>query len=114
MDRRTLLRRAGVAGGALLAGCMGSKPDQDTSLSVANVDFYENDDGFVEVAVIVTNAGNERESGTLLVHATVNGDAMSRVREVALDPHATQEVLVTYDVRMADVQSMSVDATIQR
>lgn len=93
---------------------MGSKSEQGTSLSTSNVEFYENDAGFVEVSVIVTNAGNDAESGTLLVHATINDDAKPRVREVSLDAHETKEITITYDVKMADVQSMSVDATIQK
>jgi|GEM_PF-3060666 len=114
MDRRSLLRNAGLAGGVLLAGCMGSKSEQGSSLSTSDVDFYGNDDGFVEVSVVVSNAGNDAETGTLLVHATINGDAMPRVREVSLDAHTTKEVTVTYDVKMADVQNMSVDVTIQK
>ena len=114
LDRRTLLRGSAVAGTLLLAGCMGSKADSGTSLSVANVDFYENDDGFLEVAVVVSNAGNEPESGTLLVHAKINGDAQPRVREVSLDAHATKEYLITYDTKMADVQNMDVSAAIEK
>lgn len=114
LDRRTLLHGTAVAGSLLLAGCMGSKADTGTSLSVANVDFYENDEGYLEVAVVVSNAGNQPDSGTLLVHTKINGDAQPRVREVSLDAHATKEFLITYDIKMADVQNMDVSAAIEK
>ena len=113
LDRRTLLHGTAVAGGLLLAGCTSSKADEGTSLSVANVDFYENDEGFLEVAVVVSNPGNERDSGTLLVHVKIDGDAQPRVREVSLDAHETKEFTITYDTKFADVQNMDVNATIE-
>lgn len=113
-DRRTVLRRA-VATGSLLsvAGCMGSKADQGTSLSKANTDFYENDDGRLELSVVVSNSGNAPESGLLLVHAELNGETYDRVREISLDAHATKEYLFTFDVKWTDVQSFSPNVTVQ-
>lgn len=113
-DRRTLLRRGAATGSLLLAGCMGSKADEGTSLSKANVDFYANDEGYLELSIIVTNAGNERESGLLLIHATLNGDSHERVREITLDAHATQEYLVTFDVKMENVTDFSPGVSIQQ
>lgn len=113
LDRRTLLHGTAVASGLLLAGCTSSKADSGTSLSVANVDFYENDEGFLEVAVVVSNPGNEPDSGTLLVHVKIDGDAQPRVREVSLDAHETKESTITYDTRFADVQNLNVNATIE-
>jgi hypothetical protein len=113
MERRSLLRYGGVVTGVLLAGCTGSTADQGTTLSVANVDFYGNDAGFLEVAIVVSNAGNHPETGTLLVHATINGDARPRVREVSLDAHATKQYTIEYDVQMANVQNFDVTTTIE-
>lgn len=113
MHRRSLLRNGAAAGAFLLAGCMGSGGAADDPLSVASVDFYENDDGDLEVSVVVSNAGNRAASGTLLVHAKINGDARPRVRAVSLDAHATREILIEYDVAMADVQNFDVSATIE-
>lgn len=114
MDRRTLIRHSVGAGIALLAGCMGSTGAQEDTLSVANIDFYENDAGYLEIAVIVSNAGNTEASGTLLVHAKIDGDARPRVREISLDAHATREYTIEYDVKMADVSNLDVSATIEQ
>lgn len=114
MDRRTLLRRSALAGTAFLAGCMGSSPEQGSSMSVANIDFYGNDDGFLEVSVIVSNPGNDPEDGTLIVTARIDGDAQPRVREVSLDAHETREVTITYDTKMDEIENMDISATIEQ
>lgn len=113
LERRTLLHGTAVAGSLLLAGCMGSKADSKTSLNVANVDFYENDDGYLEVAAVVSNPGNEPGSGTLVVQVKIDGDAQPRVREISLDAHETKEFTITYDTKYADIQNMDVSATIE-
>lgn len=114
MDRRTLLRRTlGTGSLLLLAGCMGSKSDTGNSLSTSNVDFYGNDEGYLELSVLVTNAGNQPESGLLLVHAKLNGQSHERVRNVSLDAHETKEYTITYDVKMENVESFTPNVTIQ-
>ncbi|MFB6269555.1 MAG: hypothetical protein ABEH83_06405 [Halobacterium sp.] len=107
MDRRTLLSRTAAAGVALtLAGCLRSGGDEDV-LSISDSKFQESEDGYLVVVVTVSNPSDREASGTLYVNSELNGESLTRVREVSLGPHSTTNVRVKYDTKYADVESFS-------
>ena len=116
MHRRTYLRHAvgiGAVGTAVtVAGCLGGDEESFT-LQVADADFGENEAGYLETWVTVSNVGNEPQKGTLYVNGDLNDDPTVRVREVSLDAHETRRYTVTYDTKMDDVSSYSLDVDLE-
>lgn len=118
MDRRTFLEKGTVVGAAALGGsvslvgCLG-RDDERFTLQIADADFGENDEGYLEAWVTVTNVGNERQTGTLYVNSKLNDEPITRVREVDLDAHRTAEYTVTYDVPWEDVRNYSLDPELE-
>lgn len=117
MNRRTFNRRTFLAsltgvGAVALGGCLGSDESRFT-LTVADYDFEENEDGYLKAWATVTNVGNERQAGTLYFHGKLNGDPLVRVRDVEIDGHQTREYTVTYDVTMEEVRSYSLEVEIE-
>ena len=116
MHRRTYLRHAAgirtVGAAVAVAGCLGGE-EEDFTLQVADADFGENDDGYLEAWVTVSNVGNEPQEGTLYVNGDLNDDPTVRVREVTLDAHETRRYTVTYDTKMDDVRSYSLDVDLE-
>lgn len=118
MDRRTFLGRgtvvaaAALGGSVGLVGCLGRGEERFT-LQIAQADFGENDAGYLEAWVTVTNVGNERQTGTLYVDSKLNDEPLTRVREVDLDAHQTEEYTVTYDIRWEQVRNFSLDPELE-
>jgi hypothetical protein len=112
MNRRTFLASLTGVGTVALAGCLGSDESRFT-LSVADYDFGENEDGYLEAWATVSNVGNERQAGTLYFHGDLNGEPLVRVRDVELDGHETRKYTVTYDVKWEDVRSYSIEVEIE-
>ncbi|MFB6132579.1 MAG: hypothetical protein ABEJ44_04145 [Halanaeroarchaeum sp.] len=112
MDRRafletgTILGAAALGGYVALNGCLGSDEERFT-LDIAHYNFGENDAGYLETWVVVTNVGNERQRGTLYVNSELNGEPITRVRNVDLAAHQTAKYTVTYDVKYDNVRSYS-------
>lgn len=105
MNRRSLLCLLAVVGTAALAGCFGggeaAAPGHE-DLAVDDFDAVEGEDGTLVVTVTVANTAAEARSGTLYVNVEANGTANTRVRHVELDPAATTEFEVPFDVTMAE------------
>ncbi|MGM0397445.1 MAG: twin-arginine translocation signal domain-containing protein [Halobacteriota archaeon] len=112
MNRRTFLIGATGLGGTALAGCLGREEDRFT-LSVADYNFDENDDGYLEAWATVSNVANEPQEGTLYFTGQLEDDTIVRVRDVALEAHRTREYTVTYDVLWDDVRNFSLDVEIE-
>ncbi|SEW03358.1 hypothetical protein [Halobacterium jilantaiense] len=100
MNRRTLLGRAAAAAGAslALAGCLRDGAD-DEVLEVVDSEFGEDDEGYLQYTVTVSNPSDRAASGTLYVNSELNDNPITKVQEVSLDAHSTQSVTVTYDVK---------------
>lgn len=112
MQRRRLLRNAGVIGGTLLAGCMGDSSEEFT-LTKANAEIGQNASGYLTYNVTVSNVGNHDQTGKLYVTATLNDDELVRVREVSLEAHKTREISITYDVKFENVTKFTPKAEIR-
>jgi len=112
MERRRLLEGALGVGVAALAGCLGRQEDPFT-LKVVNLDFGGDADGYLQVTVTVSNVGNDPQEGTLYVNSKLNDEALVRVRDVALEAHATRDYTISYDVKYDDVTSFSPHADIE-
>ena len=104
MHRRTLLGRAVATAGAslALAGCLRNGEDEDV-LAVADSEFDEDDDGYLQYVVTVSNPSDRAASGTLYVNSELDGNPITRVREVSLDPHSTRSFAITYDVQFDEL-----------
>jgi hypothetical protein len=104
MHRRTLLGRAAAAAGAslALAGCLDDGEDEDV-LAVVDTEFGEDDEGFLQYTVTVSNPSGRAATGTLYVNSELDGNPITRVREVSLDPHTTRQFTITYDVELAEL-----------
>lgn len=111
MERRTVLKTTGTLILGLTAGCLGDD-EAEFMLRVVDQDFGPGPDGNLTVWVTVSNPGNERQSGTVYVTAKLNDESTVRVREVTLDAHETTEVSISYDVAYDDVNSFSLDASV--
>jgi LEA14-like dessication related protein len=107
MNRRTLLRNTAAAGVALsLSGCLRRGEDED-ALSISASDTGETEDGNLVVTVTVSNPTDREASGTLYVNSQLDDEALTRVREVSLEPHSTTTVRVEYDVQYRNISSFS-------
>ncbi len=112
MDRRTVLLSAGTVAIGLTAGCL-SNSESEFTLRVVDQDFGAGPDENLTVWVTVSNPGNDRQRGTLYVTAQLNDDSTVRVREVTLDGHETTELVITYDIAYDDVNTFSLDASVE-
>lgn len=111
MNRRTFLLGATGAGTVALGGCLGRSEERFT-LRVADYNFEDNEEGYLEAWATVSNVGNEYQEGTLYISATLNDEPVVRDRNVALDAHQTRKYTVTYDVKWEDVRNYSLDAEV--
>lgn len=104
MNRRTLLGRAAAAAGAslALAGCLRDGEDEDV-LEVADSEFGEDDEGYLQYIVAVSNPSDRAAYGTLYVNSELDGNPITKVREVSLAPHSTQRFAITYDVKFDEL-----------
>lgn len=112
MNRRSFLAGISGAGTIALGGCLGGDEERFT-LNVVDYNFREDEDGYLEAWATVSNVGNEKQSGTLYIHGDLNGESLVRVRDVSLEAHETRDYTVTYDVKMDDVRSYSLDVEIE-
>ncbi len=112
MERRTLLRDAGVAGAVLLAGCLGGGREEFT-MKVASQQIDQDEEGDLVLHVTISNPGNEKQTGTLYVTSKLNDEELVRVREVTLDAHQTTQVTIEYDVNYNNVTSFSPKTSIE-
>lgn len=114
MDRRTLLASVAGIGTTALTGCLGGDSDDAFTLSVADTSFGEGPDGSLQVTVVVSNVGGTEQTGTVLLTGDLNGEEITRVRTVTLEPHTTREIRIEFDVAYANVSSFSYDARVKR
>ena len=124
MERRTVLGAAGVSLAALLGGCLGAFPratgprnppdapaDQPRQtpdrpdLVVGTFDFEADDEGSLRVFGTVENRGDVQRTATVTVTARVDGEAFVRETSLAVDPGATAEWSVTFDVSYEEFAS---------
>ncbi|WP_232687530.1 hypothetical protein [Halobacterium zhouii] len=103
MHRRTLLRGLTAAGSTLaVAGCLRRGYEED-ALRIQNTAIEETDDGYLSLAVTVSNIADRAVSGTLYVNSSMQETPRTRVRKVTIDAYTTTTVRVTYDVKFEDV-----------
>lgn len=119
MRRRTLLGGlAGLTSGSALAGCLDGPmsasgprtppqsptggPGGGSDFYVADFDVEEADDGDLAVPVTVRNDADTRRVGTVVVHATVDGEEYEGEQEVSVAPEASVPVTVELDVAYDD------------
>lgn len=108
MNRRTLLKRSAAAGTALsLAGCLRRGGEDEDALNVSSSDATESEDGNLLLTVTVSNPTDREASGTLYINSEIDDEALTRVREVSLDPHSTTTVRVEYDIQYREITSFS-------
>lgn len=112
MHRRRLLRYAGLAGGTLLAGCMGAE-SESFKLKVTDKEIGQDGDGNLVFNATISNPGNEAQEGTLYVTATLNGNESVKLRDVSLEAHETKRITVTYDIKYLNVTEFTADTDIQ-
>ncbi|AKH97252.1 twin-arginine translocation signal domain-containing protein [Halanaeroarchaeum sulfurireducens] len=112
MNRRTFVVTGALAGATALGGCLGRNDDRFT-LSIVDTSFVENDAGYLEVKLTVTNVGNEHQTGTVYVHGDLDGDRIVRTRNVSLPAHQTREYAITYDVAYEDVSNFSIETELE-
>lgn len=113
MKRRAVLRGSGtllVAGA--LAGCS-SGGGTEFALSVSNTEITQTEDGYVAAKVTVTNTGDTAQSGVLYVTAELNGEKSVEVRQVTMDAHSTNVVVVAYDTKYENLTSFSPSANVR-
>ncbi|MXR21809.1 hypothetical protein [Halobacterium bonnevillei] len=109
MNRRTLLRTTAAAGVALsLSGCLRRGDDED-ALVVSDEEAGESEDGTFVVTVTISNPTDRAASGTLYVNSQLDDEALTRVREVSLEPHSTTTVRVEFDVQFRNMSSINWD-----
>ncbi|MFW5965424.1 MAG: hypothetical protein ACOCY6_01725 [Halodesulfurarchaeum sp.] len=113
MDRRTLLQALGGTATVAIAGCLGGRSAQPFKLSVIESDFGEGPDGNLEVVVIVSNSGNEKQSGRIIVRSNLNEEPVVREEPVTLDAHETTTETITYDIAYENVSSFDVDESVE-
>lgn len=111
MERRTVLRGTGTVLLGLTAGCLG-REESEFTVRVVDEDFGAGPDGNLTVWVTVSNPGNERQSGTVYVTAELNDNSTVRVREITLDGHETTEIAISYETAYDDVNSFSLEASV--
>ena len=115
MNRRTLLGRTAAAATAslALAGCLRDGRD-DEVLEQTETEFGRDDDGYLTYTVTVSNPSNRDASGTLYVNSELEGEAMTRVREISVPAHTTKSYTLTYDVQYDELsESFSPSVDIQ-
>lgn len=111
MERRRVLRASGTVLLGLTAGCLGGE-ESEFMIRVVDKDFGAGPEGNLTAWVTVSNPGNERQSGTVYVTAELDGNSTVRVREVTLDPHETTEISISYERLYEDVNSFSLEASV--
>jgi len=104
MKRRTLLGRAAAAATAslALAGCLQDGRD-DEVLERTDTQFGEDDEGYLTYTVTVSNPSNRDATGTLYVNSDLQGEAITKVREISLPAHTTESYTFTYDVLRSEL-----------
>lgn len=112
MHRRRLLRGVGLAGGTLLAGCLGGG-SEEFNMQVTGKEIGEDGDGNLVFNVTISNPGNEAQDGTLYVTANLNGNESVKLRDVSLEAHETKRVTVTYDIKYLNVTEFTPEADIE-
>lgn len=112
MHRRRLLRGVGLAGGTLLAGCLGGESEQFT-MQVTSKEIGQDSDGNLVFNVTVSNPGNEAQDGTLYVTAILNGNESVKLRDVSLEAHETKRITVTYDIKYENVTDFNPETDIE-
>lgn len=111
MERRSLLRGVGTIALGLTAGCL-TLDDSEFMLRVVHLEFGAGPDGDLTVWVTVSNLGNDRQSGSVLVTGHLNGESFERTRPVTLDPHETTELAVEFDRSYDEVRSFDPEASV--
>jgi len=112
MKRRTLLGRATAAGVTLaVAGCLRRGRDESV-LVVSATNFEEDEEGWLVYEVTVSNPSDREASGTVYVNSELNGEAGTKVRQVALSPNTTTTFRITYDVKFSEVTNFNPSVSI--
>lgn len=112
MNRRTLLRRTGVAGATLaVAGCLRRSYDED-ALSIEDKRFDQTADGYFVFELTISNTADRDASGTLYVHSELEGDNGTKVRQLSFDPHSTQAVRIEYGVKNENVTNFEPETSL--
>jgi hypothetical protein len=102
MERRTLLKRSGIAATGILAafaGC-GSKIN---GLEVVNMDARQTTFGNVKLFATVENSGSDMAEGTLIGEVDMEGGRLyTRSREIFLDGEERRQFTLKFDIDMGD------------
>ena len=117
MERRTVLGGAGVSITALLGGCLSAFPSatgprnppdapadqprrtpEQSDLVVGTFDFEAGEEGALRVFGTVENRGDAQRTATVTVTARIDGEPFVRETSLTVDPGATAEWSVTFDL----------------
>lgn len=118
MRRRDLLRAAGIAGIALLAGCTGSadpgsrrsdapgppeapetpEDPEDRAYRIETYDYNAGEDGPLVVSVTVENRGDRAPPATLAATVEIDGESERRARELDVSPGTAETYDLTFGI----------------